>query len=172
MWLQKNSTQFADTHTHSHTHTHKDDVLHIESVHASGRLYFVIQIPTSPQINVLTAVSLYKLLEAEVCLKYISMSISACSSSSLPREIYGNFHFGCFENSALLGAILSDGRMNVEPIGRPHPRHLKLCVSFSSVCSHWLAGPSCSHPAGTELPTSSAMSIIAHPSTQQMAEPC
>ena len=138
VWLQKSSAQFADTHTQSHTVTHKDSVLHIESVHASGHFYFAIQIPTSPQTNVLTAVSLYKLLEAEVCLKYISMSVSACSSSSLPREIYGNFHFGCFENGALLGAILSDGRMNVEPIDRPHPHHLKLCVSFSNVCSHWL----------------------------------
>lgn len=113
---------------HTHTITHKDSVLHIESVHASGHFYFAIQIPTSPQTNVRTTVSLYKLLEAEVCLKYISMSVSACSSSSLPRETYGNFHFGCFENGALLGAILSDGRMNVEPIDRPHPHHLKLCL--------------------------------------------
>ena len=93
-----------------------------------------------PQTNVLTIVSLYKWLEAEVCLKYISMSISACSSSSLPREIYGSFHVGCFENGGLLGAILADGRMNMEPIAPSSPQTLPPSATSAPPGSSVLTG--------------------------------
>lgn len=93
-WYGCKKTQ-PSLQTHTHTVT-QDNVPQIECVHALGHFYFAIQIPTSPQTNALTAVSLCKLLEAEVCLQYISMSISACSSSSLP---------GRFTEISILGVL-------------------------------------------------------------------
>ena len=94
-WCGCKKTQ-PSLQTHTHTVTQKDNVPQIECIRASGHFYFAIQIPTPPQTNALTAVSLCKLLEAEVCLQYISMSISACSSSSLP---------GRFTEISILGVL-------------------------------------------------------------------
>lgn len=135
-WCGCKKTQ-PSLQTHTHRVTQKDNVPQIECVHASGHFYFAIQIPTSPQTNALTAVSLCKLLEAEVFLQYISMSISACSSSSLP---------GRFTEISILGVLrmvlswvlsfqMEGSTWN--PRLPPHPLASN-SVSFSNVCSHWL----------------------------------
>lgn len=133
---KKNSAQFADTHTHSHT----EGQCATDRMRSCFRTFSFCYPNTNLSPNeradrcVIIQVTGGRSLSSIHKHVYFSLLIQLSS-----QEIYGNFHFGCFENGALLGAILSDGRINVEPIDCPPPPHrLKLCVSFSDVCSHWL----------------------------------
>lgn len=137
MWLQK---KLSPVCRHTHTHSHTEGQCATDRMRSCFRTFSFCYPNTNLSPNeradrcVIIQVTGGRSLSSIHKHVYFSLLIQLSS-----QEIYGNFHFGCFENGALLGAILSDGRINVEPIDCPPPPHrLKLCVSFSDVCSHWL----------------------------------